>query len=91
MLGAAVPVAAANFKNVAATAAGSQQHRRSRRHPYLPRLRYHHPHRCPNGKSAAAQVSGIAQLEHVLQQLSSSTTLPLGHAAVRHRATLTLI
>jgi hypothetical protein len=44
-----------------------------------------------NGKSAAAQVSGTAQPEHMRQQLSSSATLPLGHAAVRHRATLSLI
>jgi hypothetical protein len=44
-----------------------------------------------NGKSAAAQISGIAQLEHMWQQLSSLTTLPSGHAAVRRRATWSLI
>ncbi len=75
MLGAAVPVSASYFKTL-------QQQRLARIdigvvpgiHPYLPRLRHHHRHRCPNGKSVAAQVSGIAQLEHVRQQLSSSTT-----------------
>ncbi len=34
------------LQNVAATAAGSQRHQRSHRHPYRPRLCHHHRHRC---------------------------------------------